>query len=228
MPNLILAGDSLLTVDNGYGAFLEASILIAHPSTLTFFHTIKNECDTFSQITERSSGVIIGRAPHGILLSLGLVDISQQASLDSIMNDTKEALAILKDKTRAPISLTNIALDLINGSELAKKAQKYNLELTKVLPSLSVNLVDIDSVVNDFLNKHTEIFKQIITEYKINKKVRKLALAQTLSKKNSDKNLKISWLGVESNHWLTVFTRCSTINPEELLSYLNQLFYNDN
>jgi hypothetical protein len=35
-------------------------------------------------------------------------------------------------------------------------------------------------------------------------------------------------LGVESNHWLTVFTRCSTINPEELLSYLNQLFYKDN
>jgi len=44
--------------------------------------------------------------------------------------------------------------------------------------------------------------------------------------KNSDKNLKISWLGVESNHWLTVFTRCSTINPEELLSYHNHIFKN--
>ena len=44
---------------------------------------------------------------------------------------------------------------------------------------------------------------------------------------NSDKNLIISWLGVESNHRHTAFKPPLYLNPEELLSYLNQMSYKD-
>ena len=42
---------------------------------------------------------------------------------------------------------------------------------------------------------------------------------------NSDKNLRIPWLGVGSNHRHTAFKPPLYLNPEELLSYLNQMSY---
>ena len=49
---------------------------------------------------------------------------------------------------------------------------------------------------------------------------------QIFSKK-SEKNLMISWLGVESNHRHTAFKPPLYLNPEELLSYHNQMSYKD-
>jgi len=154
MNKMVFVGDSLLTGEQGYYPLVEAKILLDNPATEFLFECIKKDCETYGQIFNQSSAVIIGRAPQHLFLSLGIQDIYSAAGSLDILNSARNTLELLKDKTGASIFLTNAATILIGADKFMDKCNEFNQGLNTICEELDINLINLDAHTKKFLNEH--------------------------------------------------------------------------